>query len=53
MIGIRRMRNAGYPFKADDLTLEEWEDLAALEETLKALEKAKTPYCPFMVHHGE
>lgn len=35
MLRIRHWKNAGYPFRANDLTLEEWEDLGRLEETLK------------------
>lgn len=29
---LRKLRLAGYPFKADDLTYEEWLDLGAVEE---------------------
>jgi len=29
---IRRLRLAGYPFRANDLTPEEWDDLGLLEE---------------------
>lgn len=32
---IRLLRLAGYPFKANDLTMQEWEDLGALEQSIK------------------
>lgn len=34
LFSIRRLRLSGYPFKANDLSLETWEDLGVLEETL-------------------
>lgn len=38
---IRQLKAAGYPFGANDLTLEEWEDLGQVEETMKW--QTKTP----------
>lgn len=34
LLGIRRMRMAGYPFGKNDLSLEDWIDLARVEEAL-------------------
>lgn len=34
MLQILRLQEAGYPFFANDLTLEEWLDLARFKETL-------------------
>ena len=34
LLRIRNMRMAGYPFGANDLTFEEWEDLGAIEQWL-------------------
>lgn len=34
---LRRLRMAGYPFEADDLTVEEWMDLGMLEDRLNNL----------------
>jgi len=31
---IRRLRIAGYPFKRNDLTFQEWEDLGSLVEAI-------------------
>jgi hypothetical protein len=31
---IRLLRIAGYPFKANDLTMQEWEDLGSLEQAI-------------------
>ena len=38
---IRNMRMAGYPLKANDLTLEEWEDLGKIEQWLLTPQKSK------------
>lgn len=35
LIRLRSLRMAGYPFGADDLTLEEWIDLGRLEQCLQ------------------
>ena len=35
MFRIRHLKIAGYPFTANDLTLEEWEDLGRVEDVLK------------------
>jgi hypothetical protein len=40
---IRQLKMAGYPFGANDLTLEEWEDLGTVEETMKWPTKALSP----------
>ena len=40
---IRQLKMAGYPFGANDLTLEEWEDLGTVEETMKWQTKAPSP----------
>jgi len=32
---IRMLREAGYPFRANDITFEEWIDLGRLEQCLK------------------
>jgi hypothetical protein len=32
---IRLLRCAGYPFRANDLTMQEWEDLGELEQSIK------------------
>jgi hypothetical protein len=34
MLRIRHLKIAGYPFKANDLTLQEWEDLGQLEKAI-------------------
>ena len=34
MFNIRRLRMAGFPFGKNDLTLEEWDDLGLIEETI-------------------
>ena len=34
MFKIRQLKMAGYPFAANDLTLEEWEDLGQVEESM-------------------
>ncbi len=39
LLSLRRLQLAGYPFTADDLTLEEWGDLGWLNETLNRDEK--------------
>lgn len=36
---IRRLREAGYPFTANSLTLEEWQDLGAYEEIMQERER--------------
>ncbi len=35
MLRILNLDRAGYPFEADDLTLEEWFDLGRFKEQLK------------------
>ncbi len=40
---LRRMQTAKYPFGPNDLTLEEWEDLGAVEETMKWQTKTQSP----------
>jgi hypothetical protein len=42
MFKVRQLKKAGYPFTANDLTLEEWEDLGQVEEALRW--PTKTPY---------
>jgi len=32
---LRWLRQAGYPFEANDLTVEEWMDLGRIEEALR------------------
>ena len=39
---IRHLKMAGYPFRANDLSLEEWEDLGRAEEYLTWLNKSKS-----------
>jgi len=34
IFAIRTLKNAGYPFGKNDLTMEEWQDLGRLEEVL-------------------
>jgi len=43
MLRVWRLQRAGFPMSANDLTLEEWEDLGRMKEVL-------TPpqFCPFM-----
>lgn len=36
---LRQLQKAGYPFAANDLTLEEWEDLGRAEEYLTCRNK--------------
>lgn len=36
---IRHLKNAGYPFRANDLLLEDWQDLGTLEEAMKDITK--------------
>ena len=43
MFKIRQLKMAGYPFAANDLTLEEWEDLGQVEETMKWQTKTQSP----------
>jgi len=38
-LDIRRLQKAGYPFEANDLTLEEWDDLGTVNELIEQLEK--------------
>jgi len=38
---LRALKRAGYPFQADDLALELWEDLSQLEEVLRAVERKR------------
>lgn len=35
MLNLRTLQKAGYPFGANDLTLEEWSDLGQVKEALK------------------
>ena len=35
MFNLRKLRKAGYPFGANDLTLEEWLDMGLVEETVE------------------
>ena len=34
LLRLRQMKNGGYPFEANDLTLEEWIDLGRIAEAL-------------------
>jgi len=43
IIRLYNLQKAGYPLYADDLTLEEWEDLGRVREAL-----APPFFCPFM-----
>ena len=43
MFKIRQLKMAGYPFAANDLTLEEWEDLGQVEESMKWQTKTQSP----------
>lgn len=36
---LYRLRQGGYPFKANDLSIEEWIDLGVLKESLKSRER--------------
>jgi hypothetical protein len=36
LLRLRRLKLAGYPFCADDLTVEEWMDLGKIEELLRS-----------------
>ena len=36
---LRRLQKAGYPFRANDLTPEEWEDLGDVNELIEQIEK--------------
>ena len=36
---LRLLKMGGYPFKPNALTVEEWEDLGRVEETMQAREK--------------
>ena len=38
---LRRLCMAGYPFEANDLTMEEWSDLGKLEECLQTHQQFK------------
>jgi hypothetical protein len=35
MFRLRHLKLAGYPFKANDLSLEEWEDLGKIEDWMQ------------------
>jgi hypothetical protein len=48
MMRIRSLSKAGYPFGKNDLSREEWEDLAALENVLGEIEN-KQPRPFYMV----
>lgn len=37
MLHIRRLQQAGYPFPANDLDIEEWEDLGSINELIAKL----------------
>jgi hypothetical protein len=39
LLELRRLQQGGYPFEADDLSLEEWEELGTINEIIAALEK--------------
>jgi len=43
MIRIYNLQKAGYPFQADDLEVEEWEDLAKVKSVYEVQQ-----FCPFM-----
>lgn len=44
ILRLRRLIRAGYPFRANDLSIEEWEDLATANEMIeKASWQTKTP----------
>ncbi len=44
ILRLRRLIRAGYPFQANDLTVEEWEDLATANEMIeKASWQTRTP----------
>jgi hypothetical protein len=38
---LRQLKLAGYPFRANDLTLEEWADLGNLEDVMAGKEKTQ------------
>lgn len=38
LLRLNRLRRAGYPLRADELTLREWDDLALVTETLNRIE---------------
>lgn len=42
MFKLRQLKKAGYPFGANDLTLEEWMDLGQVEETMEWQTKAQS-----------
>lgn len=39
LLRVRTLRMAGYPFKANDFTYEEWLDLGVIEQWLQTPEK--------------
>ena len=39
VVWLRRLRNAGFPFAANDLDLAEWEALGRAEEIVRRIEK--------------
>jgi hypothetical protein len=39
LLWLRRLQRGGYPFEANDLSLEEWEDLGLANEVIEASEK--------------
>jgi len=43
ILNLRQLKKAGYPFGANDLTLEEWLDLGLVEETMEWQTKAPSP----------
>jgi hypothetical protein len=43
MINLYQLQQAGYPFAADDLTLEEWTDLGRIRSALEQQQR-----CPLM-----
>ncbi len=43
MFRIRQLKEAGYPFGKNDLTLEEWMDLGTVEEIMKWPTKTPSP----------
>ena len=40
MFNLRQLRKAGYPFGANDLSLEEWLEMGKVEETMEWQTKA-------------
>jgi hypothetical protein len=36
---LRRLQQGGYPFEANDLTLEEWQELGVINEIIEAMKQ--------------